>query len=61
MVAFRVEHEHRTVAHGALTLRTGRFTRRRVRGLHHGRYTLVVTTGHGPHSKVLLRETFRVR
>ena len=60
-VAFRVEHEHRTVAHGTLTLRTGRVTRRRVRGLHHGRYTLVVTTGHRRHSKILLRQAFRVR
>ena len=60
-VAFRVKHGDRTVAHGTLTLRTGRFTRRRVRRLHHGRYTLVVTTGHRSHSKILLRQAFRVR
>ena len=58
--SFRIEHARRTVRSGSLTVSRGRITRRSVGRLHSGRYTLLITTGHGHRTRVMLRRTLTV-
>lgn len=57
---FSVQQGDRIVAHGSLELKRGTVSRRTVR-LKPGRYTLVISTGHGSHKDVLVRLPFRAR
>jgi hypothetical protein len=58
---FQIEHAGRTVRSGQLTVRRGRLTQRSIGRLHSGHYTLIITTGHGHQSRLMLRRTFTVR
>ena len=59
--SFQIEHAKRTVRSGRLTVRRGRLTQRSIGRLHSGRYTLLITIGHGHRTRVMLRHTFTVR
>jgi hypothetical protein len=59
--SFRIEHAKRTVRSGRLTVRRGRLTQRSIGRLHPGRYTLIITTGHGHRIRVMLQRTFTIR
>jgi len=54
--AFKITHGRRVVAHGTLRVRRGRIASHTVRNLHHGRYTLIITSG----SRVVLKRVFVV-
>jgi hypothetical protein len=56
--AFSVQRGDRVVAHGRLELKRGIVARHTLR-LTPGRYTLVISTGHGEHKDVLVRLPFR--
>ena len=58
---FRITRAGRTVAHGTLTLRQGQITRRQIRGLRRGHYTLIIAVGHGRHPAILLTRVFSVK
>ena len=58
--AFSVQQGDRVVAHGSIQLTRDTVSRRALR-LRPGRYTLVISTGHGSHKDVLVRLPFRAR
>ncbi|MBV9005816.1 MAG: choice-of-anchor D domain-containing protein, partial [Solirubrobacterales bacterium] len=57
---FTLRHGGRTVRHGSLIVRRGHITIRRLGHLRRGRYTLILTTGRGHHTRVLLTRVLRV-
>jgi hypothetical protein len=57
---FTLRHGGRTVLHGSLIVRRGHITIRTLGHLRRGRYTLIVTTGHGRHTRVLLTRVVTV-
>lgn len=61
LASFVIDHAGRTVVHGKVQLKHGGLSLPRIRGLHRGKYQLIVTIGNGRRAKVLVRRTFIVR
>jgi hypothetical protein len=53
---FTVKRANRVVARGTIKIRAGHVTTTGIRRLGRGRYTLMVTVGHGHQARVLLHE-----
>jgi hypothetical protein len=60
-VSFAIMQSRRIVAHGNASMARGGLGLKHIPGLRRGRYTLVVTIGHGRRARVLSRRTFVVR
>lgn len=58
--SFRIQHGGRTVIAGTIPVKNGKSSREKVGRLRRGRYTLIITAGHGHPAKTLLRDTFWV-
>jgi hypothetical protein len=53
---FTIKRANRVVVHGTFKVHNGHVTTTRIRHLGHGHYTLTVTVGHGPNTRVLLHQ-----
>jgi hypothetical protein len=60
VASFRIARNGRTVAHGNAIIRNGGLGIRAIRGLHRGKYLLVITAYQARHTSVLVRRTFVV-
>jgi hypothetical protein len=59
--SFAIDHAGRVVVRGKVRIEHGGLSLPRIRGLHRGKYLLIVTIGNGRQVKVLVRRTFVVR
>ncbi|HUA45507.1 MAG TPA: choice-of-anchor D domain-containing protein [Solirubrobacteraceae bacterium] len=59
--AFTIKSHRRTIEQGTLKLRRGEISWHAIQRLRPGHYTLVITTGHGRHRKVLLDRTLTIQ
>ena len=57
---FRIERAGRTVLSGTVAVKRGKVSREEIGSLRRGRYTLIISTGRGRKTKVLLRYSFQV-